>query len=391
MNGLRAVPSLGARCSKPCRSAAVVGGPLPTASLARIALVVAAAPSPACGGGLGWGLIGSRAKHSHDFARRLHGHPSWRIRRLSAARACSGRDSAPAAGLLLCGDKEVGKKAPPASSPHLRCGPLRECCVPPVAQRPPPKGARGRLGTARRRPRIERRLGCGTRCCAPQTVLAIPLRGTAAFLPLLGEAEGGKAKASPFNRSMCSSAERHFAPPAHPCHATQCAVCLPPPLAGEGWGGGGSRRERRVAQDGRRAPEGGWRGLFELRLFAPARTKRASSAAKPPIRATQGSPLRSNGPRTPGRLFFGAFLLAKQKKDTRPPGRTPGQYTAAQRTSIGMDRQTKDWRRSALTTRSFRLAPTPALPRKQGRETCTSGSSDRGRLMATTVTEARAS
>src|SRR6516225_8512602 len=29
-------------------------------------------------------------------------------------------------------------------------------------------------------------------------------------------------------------------------------------------------------------------------------------------------------PRTPGRRIDGAFLLAKQKKGTRPPGRTPG-------------------------------------------------------------------
>ena len=47
-------------------------------------------------------------------------------------------------------------------------------------------------------------------------------------------------------------------------------------------------QRRRATEDGRRAREAGWRGLSELRSGAQ-RQKRASSADKPFLRATQGS------------------------------------------------------------------------------------------------------
>src|SRR6516164_3172139 len=79
-----------------------------------------------------------------------------RFRAVRIAHTCVGREFVPAADLLLCADKEVGKKAAPASSPRLWRGAL---CY------------------------SERRLGCGTRsfvhahACPKdtRTVLAISL------------------------------------------------------------------------------------------------------------------------------------------------------------------------------------------------------------------------
>ena len=52
---------------------------------------------------------------------------------------------------------------------------------------------------------------------------------------------------------------------------------------------------------------------------------KASSAAPPQARASQVARSEAEGHGQWGRLFFAYFLLAKQKKVGRPPGRTPGQ------------------------------------------------------------------
>jgi len=55
-----------------------------------------------------------------------------------------------------------------------------------------------------------------------------------------------------------------------------------------------------------------------------AATQRSEFHGAPRSRPAAGLPLRNaKGSQTGGRLFFGDFLLAKQKKVTRPPGRLP--------------------------------------------------------------------
>ena len=51
--------------------------------------------------------------------------------------------------------------------------------------------------------------------------------------------------------------------------------------------------------------------------------ERSEFCETPRNASTAGCPQRSGGSQTVGRLFFGYFLLAKQKKVTRPPGRDP--------------------------------------------------------------------
>jgi hypothetical protein len=51
--------------------------------------------------------------------------------------------------------------------------------------------------------------------------------------------------------------------------------------------------------------------------------ERSEFCETPRNASTAGCPQRSCGSQTVGRLFFGYFLLAKQKKVTRPPGRDP--------------------------------------------------------------------
>jgi hypothetical protein len=56
------------------------------------------------------------------------------------------------------------------------------------------------------------------------------------------------------------------------------------------------------------------------RLFEP----QASLRLTPAEPSTAGCPERSAGTQEQGRLFLGYFLLAKQKKVTRPPRRLSG-------------------------------------------------------------------
>ncbi len=55
-----------------------------------------------------------------------------------------------------------------------------------------------------------------------------------------------------------------------------------------------------------------------------ARKREASSAAPLQARASQVARSEAKGHGQRGRLFFAYFLLAKQKKVSRPPGRNPG-------------------------------------------------------------------
>jgi hypothetical protein len=43
----------------------------------------------------------------------------------------------------------------------------------------------------------------------------------------------------------------------------------------------------------------------------------------PPVPSNAACPQRSGGPTNPARLLFAYFLLAKQEKVSRPPGRDP--------------------------------------------------------------------
>jgi len=51
--------------------------------------------------------------------------------------------------------------------------------------------------------------------------------------------------------------------------------------------------------------------------------ERSEFCETPRNASTAGCPQLRCGSQTVGRLFFGYFLLAKQKKVTRPPGRDP--------------------------------------------------------------------
>jgi hypothetical protein len=54
-----------------------------------------------------------------------------------------------------------------------------------------------------------------------------------------------------------------------------------------------------------------------------------SEFARTPLRPSNAAyPQRSGGATNPARLFFGDFLLAKQKKVTALPGAHPGNATA---------------------------------------------------------------
>src|SRR6516225_2450953 len=99
---------------------------------------------------------------------------------ISSPQFLSGREFVPAADLLSCADKKVGKEAAPASSPRFaRCPALLRKTA--WLRNSPFSGAVRQNGA--------------------QTVLAIALRASAVFLPLLGEAEGGigrRLTAAPF-------------------------------------------------------------------------------------------------------------------------------------------------------------------------------------------------
>ena len=115
-------------------------------------------------------------------------------------------------------------------------------------------------------------------------------------------------------------------------HQTRVACpAFLPPLPGEGWGGG-TAAERSNGPNTSRAKR--WRvtcplpsGCAEERSVSRIRARpclsEASSARPRETRAPQVARSEAKGRRQRGRLFFGYFLLAKQKKVARPPGRDP--------------------------------------------------------------------
>ena len=67
------------------------------------------------------------------------------------------------------------------------------------------------------------------------------------------------------------------------------------------------------------------RELTRCGCLSGAATQRSEFRSAPRNRPDAGLPLRkAKGSQTWGRLFFAYFLLAKQKKVSRPPGRQPG-------------------------------------------------------------------
>ena len=79
----------------------------------------------------------------------------------------------------------------------------------------------------------------------------------------------------------------------------------------------------------------------------------------------------AQGPQTVGRLFFGDFLLAKQKKVTAPPGAHPGQHTSAKTNHQNIHQQADNATRTtaaASTPKNARnaarvsLRPNPSVP-----------------------------
>ena len=101
----------------------------------------------------------------------------------------------------------------------------------------------------------------------------------------------------------------------------------------------------------RSAMRRGPRGLFE------ADAKRLASSAAAALREKHREPAAQRRARTSGRLFFGYFLLAKQKKVSRHAGRTPALNAARQRTKP----------RSSQSKRLRPLSPTPLPPRARGK------------------------
>jgi len=73
---------------------------------------------------------------------------------------------------------------------------------------------------------------------------------------------------------------------------------------------------RRHALTSSTGPGGSGRALFERSEFSPT----------PPGPSNAVCPQRSEGTAHPARLFFAYFLLAKQKKVSRPPGRDPAPH-----------------------------------------------------------------
>ena len=76
--------------------------------------------------------------------------------------------------------------------------------------------------------------------------------------------------------------------------------------------------------DGPNHPSGCAEERSVSRIRARSCLSEASSARPRETRAPQVARSEAEGRRQWGRLFFGYFLLARQKKVTRPPGRIPG-------------------------------------------------------------------
>ena len=117
-----------------------------------------------------------------------------------------------------------------------------------------------------------------------------------------------------------------------PCGCSAVLGCPPPvaaPAAGRLWGGMGVEAPMLRHLTRRGCPSG-------------AAQQQSEFHGAPRNRPAAGLPLRSaKGSQTWGRLSFGYFSLAKQRKVPRPPGRTPGsrpwQRHAAKRMATNQD------------------------------------------------------
>ena len=98
--------------------------------------------------------------------------------------------------------------------------------------------------------------------------------------------------------------------------AAMARVDFPSPLAVPRSAGRGA---------GAAAQHAALRALTRCGCLSEARKRAASSSATPRARASQVARSAAEGHGQRGRLFFGYFLLARQKKVTAPPGAHPGQ------------------------------------------------------------------
>ena len=132
-----------------------------------------------------------------------------------------------------------------------------------------------------------------------------PLLRCAALGPV-SRAQAPRAAQTGPSAAMARVAVRLFG-----CSAVGCSA-VPPllaaPAAGRLWGG--TRVGARVLRE-----------LTRRGCLNEAATQRSEFHGAPRNRHAAGLPLRTaKGSQTGGRLFFGDFLLAKQKKVTRTPG-----------------------------------------------------------------------
>ena len=136
---------------------------------------------------------------------------------------------------------------------------------------------------------------------------------------------------------------------------------------------GGSRAERSDGPDGLQTPF--WpcreaqgvgrarsaacalRDLTRCRcLSGESEANKASSAAPPRARASQAAHSEAEGHGQWGRLFFGYFLLAEQKKVTAPPGAHPGRQRL-QSSTVSQAKKPKPPRRPLPPSESAPPAP----------------------------------
>ena len=131
-------------------------------------------------------------------------------------------------------------------------------------------------------------------------------RGSPSPQPSPASGRGSKTARRANQRPDPAKAERSDGP---------CGLHLPSGRAEKrrAWGGHGLRSKPML------------RALTRCGCLSGARKREASSAAPPRARASQVARSEAKGHGQWGRLFFGYFLLARQKKVTAPPGAHPGQ------------------------------------------------------------------
>ncbi len=138
-----------------------------------------------------------------------------------------------------------------------------------------------------------------------------------------------------------------------------CPTLLAAPAAGRLWGG--TRVAARVL-----------RALTRRGCLNEAATQRSEFHGAPRSRPAAGLPLRNaKGSQTGGRLSFGYFSLAKQRKVPRPPGRLPASALNKgappnQRTQQNTTKSiaTAAYPTSASSPKPLKQAPKPSVPTK---------------------------